>query len=627
MRITATFAFLALGLHALLPQPASAFCGFYVAGAEGGLTNKATQVVLLRDGTRTVLSMQNDYEGPVEDFAMVVPVPEVLREESVKVLRPEVFDRINTLAAPRLVEYWEQDPCSRNEGTIALGNLGTIGRGGGGSGNGYGRGVGSVRVEAEFAVGEYEIQILSADDSSGLEVWLTTHGYRVPAGASEALRPYVERDMKFFVAKVDASKARFENGRAVLSPLRVEFESETFSLPVRLGMLNSAGTQDLVVHILADGQRYEVANYPNVLIPTNIDVVDGVRDRYNEFYAALFDDTLAQNPGAVVTEYAWGATSCDPCPGPTLNGSDLVTLGEKTVPPAELFTSDIRSFGFTGPHREITRRIFRRHSNELRFCHERELHTTPGLSGSVTVSLSIDERGETQNVVANGPDRLASVASCVQAAVRRWTFDNEHPREVRATLQFRLRPMPTGPRSVGAPSRYVLTRLHYRYAEGGLGEDLVFRAAPPISGGREGVVGGSLAPSNTFQGRYIIRHEWDGPMECESPVRGVWGPPPEGTAQTTSATDSAIAPRGALTLSQWVRGTGTGSSADAPAMNKSAPVPPSPAQTAPAQAAPVQPSPATGSSGMFGCGVDTASSMSGALMFAFAVVVVVRRRR
>src|SRR5688572_33176727 len=85
-------------------SPADAFCGFYVGGADSKLFNNATQVVLMREGTRTVLSMQNNYEGPPSDFAMVVPVPVVLQEENVKTLPRELFDRIDQLDAPRLVE-------------------------------------------------------------------------------------------------------------------------------------------------------------------------------------------------------------------------------------------------------------------------------------------------------------------------------------------------------------------------------------------------------------------------------------------------------------------------------------------------------------------------------------------
>jgi hypothetical protein len=73
------------------------------------------------------------------------------------------------------------------------------------------------------------------------------------------------------------------------------------------------------------GQRYETANYPNVAIPTNLDVKDDVRKNFASFYAALFDRTLSRQPKAVVTEYSWDAGSCDPCPGPTLDGNDLAT--------------------------------------------------------------------------------------------------------------------------------------------------------------------------------------------------------------------------------------------------------------------------------------------------------------
>src|SRR6187200_2040444 len=90
---------------------AHAFCGFYVSGSGGKMFNDATQVVLMRQGTRTVLSMQNDYKGPLEDFAMVVPVPVVLKQADVKTLPRDVFERIDALGSPRLVEYWEQDPC------------------------------------------------------------------------------------------------------------------------------------------------------------------------------------------------------------------------------------------------------------------------------------------------------------------------------------------------------------------------------------------------------------------------------------------------------------------------------------------------------------------------------------
>jgi hypothetical protein len=88
----------------------------------------------------------------------------------------------------------------------------------------------------------------------------------------------------------------------------------------------------LIIHILARSQRYEAANLPNVTIPTNVEVKDDGQRPLPEFYAALFDATLAKNPKAVVTEYSWDAGSCDPCPGPTLQGEDFLTLGADVLP-------------------------------------------------------------------------------------------------------------------------------------------------------------------------------------------------------------------------------------------------------------------------------------------------------
>src|SRR5437868_9982267 len=101
---------------AVLAQAASAqaFCGFFVSGADQRLFNNASHVVLLRKGNHVVMTMSNNYKGPAEDFAMVIPVPVVLQKKQVKTLHPDVFRHIDELTAPRLVEYWEQDPCATN---------------------------------------------------------------------------------------------------------------------------------------------------------------------------------------------------------------------------------------------------------------------------------------------------------------------------------------------------------------------------------------------------------------------------------------------------------------------------------------------------------------------------------
>src|SRR4051794_27003073 len=145
---------------------ADAFCGFYVSGSGEKMFNDATNVVLMRDGTRTVLSMQNDYKGPLEDFAMVVPVPVVLHEADVKTLARAVFDHTDALGSPRLVEYWEQDPCPMHDDRdrMAMPLAAPAATGAGASFDAARKQ--SVKIEAQFSVGEYRILILSATDSA-----------------------------------------------------------------------------------------------------------------------------------------------------------------------------------------------------------------------------------------------------------------------------------------------------------------------------------------------------------------------------------------------------------------------------------------------------------------------------
>ena len=459
---------------------AAAFCGFYVSGAEGRLTNNATQVVLMREGLRTVLSMQNGYQGPPQDFALVIPVPVVLHKENVKTLPREVFDRVDQLTAPRLVEYWEQDPCPKPMPTYyprAADKKEALAAGAAPMAL---PAPPPVKIEAQFSVNEYDLVILSATDSSALDAWLHQNGYKIPDGAEPYLRPYVQMGMKFFVAKVDVSKVKFErigNGpeQAILSPLRFHYDSDAFNLPVRLGLINSAGTQDLVVTILARGQRYEVANYDNVAVPTNVDVSDSTRGDFASFYAALFDQTIQRHPRSVVTEYSWAAASCDPCPTPPLQASDLMTLGADVLP-----------------------------------------STAPAPQTGAGAPL--------------------------------------------------LRPTPLMPWQVA--NGFVITRLHARYAKTTLGDDLYFRAAPPIVGGREFVQtdgkleqGARPDATNNFQARYVIRHPWTGPIACKNPRRGVWGGPP--ASNPLSAAPPAVKPAarigfiarsGKASLAAFVRG-------------------------------------------------------------------------
>ena len=272
----------------------------------------------MRKGTRTVLSMQNNYKGPPDAFAMVIPVPVVLKEQDVKTLPPQVFAerRAHGCAAPRRVlgagsvsaepRYETRASLARPSSApppMAKKKAEDLG----------------VTVEAQFSVGEYQIVILSAKDSTGLDTWLRREKYNIPKGAEPLLRPYVESGSKFFVAKVDPKKVKFVDGRA---------DAVAAALPLRQRAVRAADPAR------AREQRRHAG--PDRQHPGPGPALRGreLQERHDPDQPRRQGHGRARgsarstrrcsiarsrsNPGAVVTEYAWQASTCDPCPGPAL---------------------------------------------------------------------------------------------------------------------------------------------------------------------------------------------------------------------------------------------------------------------------------------------------------------------
>jgi len=315
----------AICMLALAPS-ANAFCGFYVAKADTDLFNSSSKVALVRDGDRTVITMANDYQGDPTEFAMVIPVPTVITKDQVHVSNPTLLDHLDAYTAPRLVEYFDRNPCANEiqyaptmqrgmmEDTIIV------------TASKEAEALG-VTIEESFSIGEYDILILSATESDGLQTWLSENGYRVPEGAKKTLGSYIKQDMKFFVAKVNlAEKAK--QGGEMLRPIAVAYESPKFMLPIRLGTVNANGDQDLFVYALTRQGKVETTNYRTMKIPSNKELPIFIKDDFGDFYKDMYATSADREGGhGVFMEYAWDMNWCDPCAADPLSPEQLQELG------------------------------------------------------------------------------------------------------------------------------------------------------------------------------------------------------------------------------------------------------------------------------------------------------------
>lgn len=336
--------FFVIALTTIGVQQANAFCGCFVrkevirpdkvTSAGPMLYNKSSQVIVVRDGDRTVLTMSSDYEGDAEDFAMIVPVPEVLKESDIRVVQQYIFEKFDAYTAPRLVEKFDRDPCFRQFDNMKS-TMATESTKGGHSGGMKAQIAKAdealgVTVEAKYTVGEYDILILGAKESMGLKIWLLANDYKLPKGADEVLDPYIKEGMKFFVVKVNLTQQK-SMGLQTLRPLQIQYASSRFMLPIRLGMANSRGSQDLTVYAFTRKGRVESSNYRTTKLPTDRDIPSFIKidTIFRPFCDAVFTKAWAdEGKNVVMLEHAWDLSSkhypkCSPCVTKQLRFAEL----------------------------------------------------------------------------------------------------------------------------------------------------------------------------------------------------------------------------------------------------------------------------------------------------------------
>lgn len=319
----------------MIQQSAYPFCGFYVARADVKLFNKTSQVILVRNGERTTVTMSSDFQGNVSDFAMVIPVPTVLQKNDVRVIDRKIFDQFDAYSGPRLVEYFDTPPCNRYYNQIETVSAAAVRKESKDASMVADEEVSDkykVAVVASYTVGEYDIQILNAQESGGLERWLIDHGYKIPDGAKEVLEPYIKSNMKFFVVKVNLEEQKALASQ-ILRPIQISFSSPKFMLPIRLGMANGEGNQDMIIYAFTRQGRIETTNYRTTKMPSDREVPTFVKEHFGRFYTDVYKENIRrEGHDNVFLEYAWDLSGqnnvkCDPCPSQPPLYNEIVSAG------------------------------------------------------------------------------------------------------------------------------------------------------------------------------------------------------------------------------------------------------------------------------------------------------------
>jgi hypothetical protein len=360
---------IALSLLGLSPS-AQAFPGLYVAkDADAELYNQTSQVVMARDGNRTTLTMLNDYEGNVGEFALIVPVPANLQPEQVRIVDPLAIKRIAFLSSPALffdrpncvAPCLIREPCFKTE-TIVTGDADIFNDPYGVLSDRNHRSMAQsasdrhlcsppspttvfypvdfYRIRSLVTTGEFETTVLNAQSGHQFISWLKAQGYSISETTEQALQPYIDQGMSLVVAQVNIPE--FAAGKTYyLHPLQITYESPQFLLPIQLGKLNSQGLQEVSLHLLSSKGRAEVVNYPTVPIPSEAVLPEFVAsnfgEKFIEVYQAILDKAFERSGrNTVLLESVLSVqTLTQPTRREAAYPDDLQTAGVSWIPKPE----------------------------------------------------------------------------------------------------------------------------------------------------------------------------------------------------------------------------------------------------------------------------------------------------
>ncbi len=325
-------------------QTAWAFCGAYVGGEDAVLSNEASRMGVVRQDGRTTLTLLNDVQGDQTHFGLLIPLPEAISQDEVRIVEATLIDDVDAYTAPRLVRYTCEDFRAWDEGMPMGGSSGCGGTNyatqdasyaveDGASGMGM---PANVVIEERFSVGEYDMTVLQAVTEDGLSAWLSANGFVLNPATQDALAHYVAAESWFLAATVELDEADLDDEEgAWLSTLQLSYVDDSFGLPIRLGTASSEGVQDLILFTVTsveDGQVH-VSNYPERVLEDECMPAEAGEGEFGDFFDEHFGEAPTDGEGRATwtLEYGWpGYQKCDPCPDGSFGTADGVPEGMLT---------------------------------------------------------------------------------------------------------------------------------------------------------------------------------------------------------------------------------------------------------------------------------------------------------
>jgi hypothetical protein len=201
------------------------------------INEPAQKAIIVYDTGREDLILQVKYEGQLDQFGWLVPVPE----------RPTVV--LGSMKCFYELRFTQQQQLNQRSHRWMTDHLGTEDESASGSP--------PVKVIETKTVGAYDIALLSAKDSGALGKWLDDNHFYVPPDRPSILDAYVQMHWYFVAVKINLG-SWFVDSRSIskqlaageLNPLQISFASERCIFPLKISSMNGKPSE-VQVYVLA----------------------------------------------------------------------------------------------------------------------------------------------------------------------------------------------------------------------------------------------------------------------------------------------------------------------------------------------------------------------------------------
>jgi len=341
-----TLATVAAGALAVAYPSDARACGcFAQPSAATPVVQAGERILFAHEADQVIAYIQIKYQGAADQFGWIVPLPSV---PTLELGTDALFTMLDKSTLPQYRLTRQQNYCGGFQptngdgcGAFSLGGDDTTSTSSSDMGVAFSSGdmaLGGVVVE-QASIGPYDYAVLKADDETAMLQWLSDNRYFVPAGTSDAAKPYIHPGAYFLALKLRGGETTGD-----IAPIVLKYTSDLPMIPITLTQVGAVENMGVLVWVAGEARAIP-RNYYHV-------VLDDLPVWFSNFttYNLEMINAVHEAPGkhGFITQYA-GSSSLvvGQLDSPGRYG-DLATLRAETTPSDYLHYLFAHNYRFDG---------------------------------------------------------------------------------------------------------------------------------------------------------------------------------------------------------------------------------------------------------------------------------------